>query len=195
MGIDPIAFYIGGLKCLAFQTIPLDSNRKPMMLGNGNPILFKVFFFDIIVGPKKEPHAFLVLVEFVLSLLDSSQILCHEVDEMAHIGLVDALPGRGFDHGVLDGESKFQCRHEAKGHHGCLFLPIVVKDSQARIGVGEIDPDFFLFLEIEFESVMLIFHSVLKEYLFYLTGVILHGFECRLHFLNYAKNSVFIRSL
>ncbi len=193
MSVDAIILNVGGLKRLPFQIIPLDSNREPILFGNRNQILLIIFFLNIIQGPKKESYLGHIFLEFTLPLLNPLKILGHEANEVPHIRLVDPLPGLGFDYGVVNGESKFQCRHEAKRYNGCFFLPTDVKDGQSRIRMGEIDPDSFLFLEIEFESVMLILHSVLKEYLFYFTGIILHGLECRLHFLNHVKDSVFIR--
>jgi hypothetical protein len=43
--------------------------------------------------------------------------------------------------------------------------------------MGEVDPDPFLPLKIEFEAIALILHTILIEELLYLAGIIFHPLD------------------
>ena len=52
VSIQYIIFNVADLKELTFGTVSLDPDRKPVSLGNGNPIFFKILSFDIIHSPE-----------------------------------------------------------------------------------------------------------------------------------------------
>lgn len=195
MRIDGIVLNNGNLHGFAFQIIPFDPDGKPILLRYGDPVSFEQLSFNVIHSQKREFYLIFIFLKFILLLLDLLKILKKELNEISHICLVEALPGRSLDPWVVDGVTKLQYRKETKRHDSYLFILVIVKKAQIEVRVGEIDPDFFLFLKIEFESKALILRSVFIEYLLYIAGIILHDFEYRFHFLDHSENPIFVRAL
>ena len=61
--------------------------------------------------------------------------------------------------------------------------------------VRKIDPYLLFLFEIEFKLIVLALLPVLIKRLLYFTRIILDSLECSFHFLNNAKNPIFLRAL
>ena len=130
MSINRVILNDADLEGFSSQIASFDPDRKPISLRYRNVIFFEIFPLDVIHSPQPESYLILILIKFIVLLLYLFEVLEEKMDEITHVRLVDPLPGRGMEDGVLNGNPKFYRGEKTKGQDRCFLISFAIKNGQ-----------------------------------------------------------------
>lgn len=175
----------------ALGRISFDADRKPVLAGQENSVFFGLAALHIVFRPEQEMNLVFRLLELMILLGDRGEIPKKEINEISHVGLIEALSGRSFDERIFNGYAKFQeGERRERSNHG-FFFSLAIENTQPGVGLQEVNADLVGFLEGIGEEITFILLVVAKINLFHLGRIIFNPLVRFFHFLGRFKDLVF----
>jgi hypothetical protein len=189
--IEYIVFDGAEFDWLPLGRVSLDAERKPAPAGQENSVFFRLAPLNIVFRPKQEMDLVFLLLELMILLGDRRKVPKKEINEIFHVGLIEALSGGGFDKGIANGYPKFQEGERGEGPNHGFFFSLAIEDTQPGVGLQEVNADFIGFLEVIGEAIAFVLLLVGKINLFHRGGITFDLLVRVFHFLGRFKDLVF----